>query len=761
MYLARVRFGILMLLAILAFAPGDAARADSILDRVGDALRDVPADRIPTGILIDRAVPLSHLDEHDGSADARATDLSQWRQLYDEMTRGAVSRPDWPDFRSIDSHARSGDGSPAAPIQIVVLDFLYDRIRSDAIDRGALVIRGSRVELGPGDAFESRRAFAATPVRGYTYHGAEVRFRLNLDGFYGNSGERPSAIDVDFGDGRGFVPIDVEGSSIVRYSDTGQKMIRVRCRFADGSLRVASSPFEVRALLAPAPSQTLHVTATIPYLGGFASGDAYIYLSDQNTTLTHPVVMIEGFDPDNTMNWDELYALLNRQQLLENLRSRGFDAVVLNFADGGDYIQRNAFLTVELIEQLRSMIGPTQTMAVVGASMGGLVGRYALTYMEAHAMPHSVRSFISFDSPQGGADIPLGIQYWLWFFAELSSDAAANLASLDTPAARQMLVYHHTDPPGGGGASDPLRGTLLNEFAAMGDYPTELRKVAIANGSGDRWSQGFAAGAQIIRWEYTSFLVDLTGNCWAVPNMTSHDVFHGLIDYIWAPADEVWVTIAGTRPYDNAPGGWRDTMAQLGASDPGYGDIVALYPNHCFIPTVSALALDTTDLFYDVAGDGDILSHTPFDAVYFPADNQEHVDITVENAAWFVAEIERGVSGVAEASLARGSAVIESVSPNPSDAETRIRYRAPVAGPARLEIYDTAGRRVAVLLDGDPGVGERVAVWDGVAADGARASTGIYFARLRGPGYATSAKLTRYGSDGDPGGGPAGGGGRR
>ncbi len=68
-----------------------------------------------------------------------------------------------------------------------------------------------------------------------------------------------------------------------------------------------------------------------------------------------------------------------------------------------------------------------------------------------------------------GADIPLGIQYWLWFFSDQSTEAAANLASLDTPAARQLLVYHHTDPPGGGGQADPLRTALMSEIAAVGD----------------------------------------------------------------------------------------------------------------------------------------------------------------------------------------------------------------------------------------------------------------------------------------------------
>jgi len=275
----------------------------------------------------------------------------------------------------------------------------------------------------------------------------------------------------------------------------------------------------------------------------------------------------------------------------------------------------------------------------------------------------------------------------------------------------------------------------------MGGWPTGSRKVAVANGSGSRWSQGFAAGAQIIRWEYRSFLVDITGNSWAVPNMTGHDIFHGLIDYIWAPPDEVWVTVAGTRPYDNAPGGWRDTMAQLAASDPGYGDITAPYPNHCFIPTVSALALDTTDLFYDIAGDPDILSHTPFDAVYFPADNQEHVDVTAENAAWFIAEVEYGVTAAVDAAAQPGFGGIESIAPNPFASETRIHLRMPVAGVARLEVFDVAGRRIAVVADRPFAAGEWVIPWDGRRMDGSRVAPGTYFMRLRGSGFAAVEKI--------------------
>jgi hypothetical protein len=94
------------------------------------------------------------------------------------------------------------------------------------------------------------------------------------------------------------------------------------------------------------------------------------------------------------------------------------------------------------------MLGPQGTVALAGASMGGLVSRYALAYMEKNGLPHPVRTYISFDSASLGADIPLGIQYWIKFFSTQASEAATLLAILDRPAARQMLVYHYSDPPG-------------------------------------------------------------------------------------------------------------------------------------------------------------------------------------------------------------------------------------------------------------------------------------------------------------------------
>jgi hypothetical protein len=295
-----------------------------------------------------------------------------------------------------------------------------------------------------------------------------------------------------------------------------------------------------------------------------------------------------------------------------------------------------------------------------------------------------------------------------------------------------MLVYHYTDPPGATGESDPLYAQLDADFLALGDYPDEPRLVAVANGSGSGFDQGFAPGDQLIFYEYESFLVDITGNVWAVPDGASHIIFDGLIDMIWPlPDEEMTVYVSGTLPYDGAPGGWRGSMAQMDSTEAPYGDIVALHDNHCFIPTVSALALDTADIFHDIAGDPDLMTKTPFDTVYYPVLNQEHVLITAENADWFVSEISRDdLSAVRPPTRSAPGLVLEPARPNPFSHTTTIRFDAPPGQHARLEVFNVEGRLVARLFDGVVSGGGGEVVWDGRDRHGAEVSPGLYPCRL-------------------------------
>lgn len=79
--------------------------------------------------------------------------------------------------------------------------------------------------------------------------------------------------------------------------------------------------------------------------------------------------------------------------------------------------------------------------------------------------------------------------------------------------------------------------------------------------------------------------------------------------------------------------------------------------------------------------------------------------------------------------------------PNPFNPRTTLRFDLPRSGRVRVGIFDGRGRQVRQLVDRDYGSGEQVVVWDGLADDGSRVGSGVYFARVLSPGAAAAVKL--------------------
>src|SRR5690606_10940129 len=85
--------------------------------------------------------------------------------------------------------------------------------------------------------------------------------------------------------------------------------------------------------------------------------------------------------------------------------------IYVNWSNGTDYIQRNAFVLQEVIKWVNSVKLGTEKNVVLGQSMGGVIARYALKNMEDYNLSHDTRTYISQDSPHLGANIPLGYQH--------------------------------------------------------------------------------------------------------------------------------------------------------------------------------------------------------------------------------------------------------------------------------------------------------------------------------------------------------------
>lgn len=88
-------------------------------------------------------------------------------------------------------------------------------------------------------------------------------------------------------------------------------------------------------------------------------------------------------------------------------------------------------------------------------------------------------------------------------------------------------------------------------------------------------------------------------------------------------------------------------------------------------------------------------------------------------------------------------ALLEAPRPNPSAGTASLTLRTNVAGPARVFVYDVAGRRVATLFDGMAPAGPLKLQWDGRNGSGEMASSGIYWIRAEAAGGSFTRRLVR------------------
>jgi hypothetical protein len=471
-------------------------------------------------------------------------------------------------------------------------------------------------------------------------------------------------------------------------------------------------------------------------------GEYEIFLDTNDGILDKPIILVDGFDPSDTRTIPGLYSLLDftgsggNQNLADLVRAQGFDVVILNFpsyfrlsdntllniddatdvnADtvideldypgstlvngGADFIERNAMLLVDLINTLNGPVEEggkigDEELVIIGPSMGGLISRYALNFMENATQDHETRLFISFDAPHLGANVPLGFQHQFNFLGfGLGNDL--NVVDLQgivdgllkSPAARQLLVDHFEahlaagevaifDPTKLLPEAHPYRTTFETHINALttSGFPENTRNVAIINGSGignpyqsinaTDVTPGFAAlNIQNLALPdvppLTNVNADININLTPATadgsqliskvNVSGFFIFNiTLIDVevnAQAPSFSDGVDAASGGLFDL--GGFTSGLG----GDPLIDSFLTSLQldKFSFIPSVSGMALasspegeinwyHTIDLG-DPGSTGDTLNETPFVNWYMPDDNENHVQLTEQNVAFALSEI--------------------------------------------------------------------------------------------------------------------------
>ena len=461
---------------------------------------------------------------------------------------------------------------------------------------------------------------------------------------------------------------------------------------------------------------------------GYANGKVYIYKGiDQsssdcsvNTCIKNPIIIVEGIDPGNNRNWPEIWQAMN-QKYTDNklvtyqLHDEGHDVIVLNFDNSTDNIGRNAMILVRLINMINLgqfplgssciNVSPELPIVIIGPSMGALVARTALTFMENNEMEHNTRIYISFDGLHQGANIPMGIQqisdlaldFNLFSVGIGSAFQKFRNENVDAPATKEMLIKHHkSDAPA-------VKSHFWNWLSSMGNYPSLCRNIGIANGSGNGVGLDIPYNAHLLSWhsnedqtiDFVKVDLDLYSQPGEFINMGTpiYDQYQWLNMRAAVPCFtakclmtefSVWndIIVNYKRMFasfvpsnldnisqDNVPGGTNDFQYILkelinDKKDSIYdldwdaanfhvtGQIHAAATNPSgdkvsFIPTISALDLNTTDWRYpsfDVPGYplNPNPSMTPFDRIYAAPTNMPHVlngGLNEEIANIFIEEI--------------------------------------------------------------------------------------------------------------------------
>lgn len=192
-------------------------------------------------------------------------------------------------------------------------------------------------------------------------------------------------LKIDFGDGNGWIQFDptVVTNWNVQYTSNGEKLIQTA--IFDGSNKIhfysLSRIMIVSGTISIPPDQYIESEGlTVGYYGGCnangISAKTVIYLSG---------IDILDFIPSKNRTIATIYSEMIKQDNIIQLKNQGYSFIIVDYANSHIDIRFNALYFVNLLEHLKCITQDVdeQLFVVMGESMGGLVARFALTYMES------------------------------------------------------------------------------------------------------------------------------------------------------------------------------------------------------------------------------------------------------------------------------------------------------------------------------------------------------------------------------------------
>jgi hypothetical protein len=630
---------------------------------------DVSPIRSSTNIFMDRLPQYLPLSNHRGKYIHDSIRLTSASYLFGYGMVQQAYLSNCPIIH-IDSFQKKMDyykKSNFCPISITA--FKYDRIKSNAFTSNMLIVTNNQVDEGPNyqnNPFTLDTVIMASTFR-QNFDSLVVPYYLDPSLLFTNLGAI-SNIQIDFKQGQGYETITLGQVKNISYPSYGTYKMDIKITLSNGILLLAGSKLDVvkkasnsfrsneilgsrmMGMFSSSPNGKHHLgtkklteisVLSIDEFGNYftemktieepATGVEIHYWYNKNCMddkLRKPLIIIEGFDPSNKYSQDSMIngtqnGLLDNRYDLDKpikdlIHDENYDLFYINYIDGTADIRANAAFVKQAIEWINTqkhLNGSSEKNIVIGASMGGLVGKWALREFELFGQDHEAELFMSFDSPMRGANVPLALQCnaiittGIKVFGKTLKErddtgkAEAAFNAVNAPAAKQMLYYHIGLCPDGGCSGSQLddwHDAFYNELDSRGELVVPY--VALSNGAINGIGLGFGAGAMIqdgfleFPWQANVINLNVNQQSFAALNLssTNQQIYRSLWSYV-LPVISIGINginlynVNMVTAYDNAPGGLRAVESPEGGID--LTSAAWLVRSFCFIPTISSLDL--------------------------------------------------------------------------------------------------------------------------------------------------------------------------
>lgn len=563
-------------------------------------------NNVPHGILLDYGMEFTNVPAFNGTlTDSTYTNLTTLKQIYNTLLTSRVRNVSTGFVTPQTFNTQLNNNRETGVIALTGLYFKYAKFIDNATITNKLTYNNGKfydkyVNGVRQNPYETKQTFAISPaIKNYRGFNLQVKIPANI--FYSNYQDEIQSIQIDFDNGQGYITMPFNQNISIIYTTEGVKNWRYKLVLTNGTSLYNQSRIKIEKGLKTIPfdgthpinqvqnsqnsssSSTLYshtITATTPYENQYASVN--LTIDDANNDgIKKPLIVAEGFDlgillqPENingNFDYSDFKAFVSESG--PNLRSliwnsnKEYDIIYVDWNNGVDYMQRNAYALQEVIKwvnQQKANNGSTEQNVVLGQSMGGVISRYALADMEENSVAHDTRLFISHDAPQQGANLPVSIQFMYRHLTnqyiqtnttlfggivtvpilENNFGVSEYLSLLDAPASRQLVKNFST-------LNYQIDNTIHDDFynelknnglSGSGGYPLNTRNIAISNGSECGTTQDFNAGEHLVNYQWNKGL-----SFWGDLASLVYNPLGGAIGGLFLDEDFFGVAILGLIP---------------------------------------------------------------------------------------------------------------------------------------------------------------------------------------------------------------------